>query len=391
MNATIEKIIGLLFEDLEDSEEVRAIHEEICTNCQERYEDMMAMGMTQDEAIHAVVESLSGMEEMLRPYPRRKAREEKPETFGDADECVEEQTHFEINLSKTPVSELQLLHMGSTDIEFCNSADNFVHIDCEDAMPISADVQGGVLTISLKSSPNSPSTIDYRASKGILDSLFSNLFRGLNFSAGGGTLKIAMPAQLRPSVNIETTSGDFSAANLEFDDIVIVTHSGDIRLRSLKASTLRCVTASGDSSLEDIQANVLSIGGTSGDAHAEGISVTGETRINTTSGDVRWTGDSPTISISTVSGDIDHAAGVFSNVQFKTVSGDASLQVLEGALTALDGKTTSGDVRLKLPADQSYCFKCRSVSGDIRNVLPADPASPVVVSVVTSSGDISIR
>ena len=48
MNPTIEKIIGLLFEDLEESEEVRAIYEEVCQNCQERYQDKLALGLSED-------------------------------------------------------------------------------------------------------------------------------------------------------------------------------------------------------------------------------------------------------------------------------------------------------------------------------------------------------
>lgn len=410
MNATIEKIIGLLFEDLEDSEEVRAIHEEICTNCQERYEDMLSMGMTQDEAIGSVVESLSGMEEMLRPYPRKKAQKEPvdayEDAYEDADECDdEEETHFQIDLSHTPVSEVRLVNMGSTDIELCKSMDEMLHIDCDECMPIAVNVQDGVLTVSLKNSPRSQSTIDCPAassamagaqyaggaSKGFLDNLFSNLLRGISFSVDGGTLKIALPAAIRPTVNVETTSGDVTAENLELNDLVLVTRSGDICVRTLKARTMRYVTASGDASVKDVQADGLSIGSTSGDVHVGAASVYGKAHVTTTSGDVRWTGDSPVLAINTISGDIDHASGVFAELRFKTVSGDVLIDVFGDALTAVDGKTTSGDVRLGLPADLRCCFKCRSVSGDIRKSLASDPSSPVVVSIATTSGDISIQ
>ena len=403
MNATIEKIIGLLFEDLEDSEEVRAIHEEICTNCQERYEDMLAMGMSQDEAIGSVVESLSGMEEMLRPYPRKKAHQKI--TDEEADECDEEKPHFEIDLSHTPVSEVRLLHMGSTDIELCESMDGLLHIDCDDCTPLSVNVQDGLLTVSLKNSSHSQSTdecpaassamagVQYAggASKGFLDNLFSNLFRSFNFSVGGGTLKMALPAALRPTIKIDASSGNLAVSNLELNELHIATASGDIRLDDLVVQAVKCSSSSGDISLSHLTVDHLQLTSVSGDIHAQRVSSVFETRLSTTSGDVRWEGDSPVFAVNTISGDIDHASGIFADLHFKTVSGDVSIDVLGGALIAVDGKTTSGDVRLRLPSDQRCCFKCHSISGDIRKALASDPSSPVVVSIATSSGDITIR
>ena len=44
MNATIEKIVNLLFEDLAETEETTAIREEVLQNCQERYQDLREAG-----------------------------------------------------------------------------------------------------------------------------------------------------------------------------------------------------------------------------------------------------------------------------------------------------------------------------------------------------------
>ena len=60
MNATVQRIVELLFEDLEISAEVQAIKDEVMNNCQERYEDLLAQGLSEDEATGAVVESLKG-------------------------------------------------------------------------------------------------------------------------------------------------------------------------------------------------------------------------------------------------------------------------------------------------------------------------------------------
>ena len=55
MNDTITKIAALLFEDLEETDETVALHDEILQNCQERYADLTAGGMTADEATKAVI------------------------------------------------------------------------------------------------------------------------------------------------------------------------------------------------------------------------------------------------------------------------------------------------------------------------------------------------
>ena len=55
MNDTITKIVALLFEDLEETDETVALHDEILQNCQERYADLTAGGMTADEATKAVI------------------------------------------------------------------------------------------------------------------------------------------------------------------------------------------------------------------------------------------------------------------------------------------------------------------------------------------------
>ena len=49
MNDTITKIVALLFEDLEETDETVALHDEILQNCQERYADLTAGGMTADD------------------------------------------------------------------------------------------------------------------------------------------------------------------------------------------------------------------------------------------------------------------------------------------------------------------------------------------------------
>ena len=66
MNATVSRIVELLFEDVQMTEETEAIHDEVMNNCQERYASLVAEGYSEDDAIGAVVESLKGMDEVLK-------------------------------------------------------------------------------------------------------------------------------------------------------------------------------------------------------------------------------------------------------------------------------------------------------------------------------------
>ena len=65
MNKMVKRMVDLLFEDVESTEETRELHDEIMNNCQDHFQDLTDSGMTEDEALSAVMESLSGMQEML--------------------------------------------------------------------------------------------------------------------------------------------------------------------------------------------------------------------------------------------------------------------------------------------------------------------------------------
>lgn len=396
MNKTIEKIVGLLFEDLEDSEEVRAIHEEICQNCQERYEDKLALGLSEDEAIHAVVESLSGMEEMLRAYPRHAPQAQaEPETeWKEADEVLH---HFAFDPAVTPVREISAMRLGCTDVKLIASRDGLIHIDCEEDTP-DVRLQEGVLLIASQQTDRDSSAkwkADINTGNASLNSMLGNLLGGLmrSFSAsfGGGQITIAIPNALRPVVKIGTASGDLEAGALRLEELHFSTASGDLDLTDLGLRTLRCSSTSGDLSLNHLSAEQLSLTSTSGDLHAEGMQISGDTHINTTSGDVHWAGDSGLMEINTISGDICRLTGAMNVLRFKTVSGDVGMTLNAERLAALNGKTTSGDMRLTLDGAPPLQLKCHTVSGDVRSQLATRPDSPVVVELTSVSGDLSVR
>ncbi|MBR3165806.1 MAG: hypothetical protein IKF16_06525, partial [Lachnospiraceae bacterium] len=80
MNTHVTQMVELLFQNVQTSEEVQALHDEVMNNCQERYQDLISHGISEEEATAAVMESLKGMDEVLREYPQR---EKTPEANTD--------------------------------------------------------------------------------------------------------------------------------------------------------------------------------------------------------------------------------------------------------------------------------------------------------------------
>ena len=83
MNETVRKLVDIVFRDTEQTEEVQVLYEQVLLDCQERYSDLVKDGMDEDEAIAAVVESLKGMDEILKDYPVREQPEEQMESSGE--------------------------------------------------------------------------------------------------------------------------------------------------------------------------------------------------------------------------------------------------------------------------------------------------------------------
>ena len=85
MNDTVARIVEIMFQDVEVNDEVTAIRDEVMNNCQERYNDLVNAGISEDDAIAAVIESLKGMEDVLAPYKKtsRRTEETDPDTMED--------------------------------------------------------------------------------------------------------------------------------------------------------------------------------------------------------------------------------------------------------------------------------------------------------------------
>lgn len=414
MNPTIEKIINHLFEEVEQTEETRAIYEEIRTNCQERYEDMRERGLSEDEAIHAVMESLSGMEDMLKPYVQKEEEipfiwhfnHTKPRAASDAGRAQGEAGDPEVPFfsyeseetqpdswtfypAQTPIGEIRLSRMASTDVTLCPSDDGQVHVQCDDpAQSISARMTDDALLIEPCDKEKEAASSRVEG----LGGLFSGFFQHICSSFGGScSLRVAVPAGLAPALYVDLASGDLELRGLSLSQAHLGSASGDIRLSGLSVhGALRVTTSSGDIQGENVTAHELSLTSTSGDVRMLQGTVAAQARMGTTSGDLTWDGDSPAVEATSISGDL-RIDGAFEKLRFKTVSGDCLISVQEANLLELSGQTASGDIRLRLPASLRPCIGCRTTCGDIHQHVSSFADGAARVTLQTASGDISIR
>lgn len=411
MNATIEKIIGLLFEDMEETEETRAIRDEIQTNCQERYDDLIHSGLSEDDAIHAVAESLKGMEELLAPYPRKKKEKANEAQTADAEE---EAPHWECDPAETHVWEIRAEHLGSADVTVEPSPDHRIHVRCDrDNVTLMTGVENGVLSIGLREEKNNAHidfSGDFSFDLNDIGRLFEKLAQKFISATTNVRVCISIPQEWKAVLKIDTASGNVEINDLTLDSLTIATASGDVALRTLALESLHITTASGDLFLENLtaqnkveicsasgdqeldrlSADALEMHSASGDITVQGCTIRSQACVKSASGDVEWMSECPECKVVSISGDLNLSGG-FKTVEFSTVSGDVRLMAEENGLTSLRGTTTSGDIQAVLPQGVTTFVSCRSRNGDVHQHVPSDPASSVHVELNSISGDITVR
>ena len=405
MNATVARIVEILFQDYEMSGEVQTIRDEVMSNCQERFEDCIARGLTEDEAIAAVLESLKGMDEVLAEYPKKQvtysyadaqekdddAEEDGVLRFpGDAIHSIESNLVFEdFELESGDGSEWEVEVGGEAgDGEVGGGVPKLNHRSVEHVeVESSAKESGTPRDFGWKYESGDTVSGMMSGIGGMMNEL-SGMFKDIGRLVrtnvrnvcvtinGSGRIVVRMPMSASCGVNAHSTSGDITI--------------GEVRL-----TALRCESMSGDIGvrLADADLPEIHLRSTSGDIDASFRSggSAGKVNASTMSGDVRLSGNCEQMNVSTVSGDAE-IRGDLGSVALNTVSGDAEI-MLTGASAHVSMRTTSGDLRLKLPdPGMTVHAKLNSVSGDVHNHhADAGEHSSVVVIGQSVSGDITIR
>lgn len=405
MNDTVARIVDLMFENAEMTEEVAALRDEVMNNCQERYSDLVESGVPEDDAVAAVVESLKGMEDVIGQYSKKTRRAERhaAEETASAEADGEDSDERELIFAAQELHRIDLALVNEdVTLEASDDADYHVIWNANENPLVRAEAHGGALKIERRPgdaakmrrdghiefhhkddmadfvrTEDGNITIDMKSIDGMLKSIgqsLKNAFSKVSVSLGDSGVTIRIPEHAMPHVKLVTTSGDIDVQHVELAELEVTSTSGDIDVdidedECIKLINLR--TTSGD-----IEATVF----------AQGLTV------GSTSGDVEVEGRIGLLGVSTISGDIDVRADV-KNITFKAISGDVDLEFESDEIRDVRGTTISGDIDIDLPMGIGALeIRTQSRSGDVHTHYATNDFGPTVTGDVSSlSGDITIR
>lgn len=437
-NETVERIVNLLFQDVEMTDEVQALYDETMSNCQERYQDMTSRGLSDDDAIAAVVESLKGMEDVISQYPKKSESPEAEEAPKSAEVPVDdggdgEQTDFTFHPADIGRIEMTMV---CDDVHLEESPDDDLHVlfeDVEGAKASICRIEDGVLRVCRD--PDAPKrnrssfSVSGTFANGRLyvkkpngEYFFFGDEKSDNQAAQEAEAKAKEFQQNAKSFAENMTKLDFSGKTAEADDgrksgsfedmvnsfastasrfgqelgklfssikpnITVSRSIGDVTLciPRIFDKPISVLTTSGDIEARDIHVTDLNFTSTSGDISVELFAPLNRGAFTTTSGDINIEADANDMQISTVSGDVE-IHGDYDHLKFASTSGDVEL---EAKVRQCDFSSVSGDLDLRF-TDALSLINGSTTSGDIDVELPDDTGMNNI-DVHSRSGDISMR
>lgn len=347
MNETIGKMVELLFDGIEETEEALALRDEVRVNCEDHYNDLVGSGMSEEDALRKVAESLNGMEEILNAYPKKKTQLVKVSRFDAEGAAI-------LNvITKSEDITVEPSRDGKFNMHYSGMNRN-----------IDARREGDMLVVRLV--PIIDNTVSGEAQKRVIykdgmdvwhfdfDALKDKIFGGVKQAVedlqDGGTLTISVPEGAFGMIRCRSASGDIDALPCGAQDLHLSSTSGDIRFEG-SASTVNAAT---------------------------------------TSGDIELKGKIDIVKVSSTSGDIE-VDGVLTSISASTVSGDIDVDTQSRELMNTELKTTSGDIGFIGPDGLPLAVNTKTISGDVTVSRACDPAANARLTASTVSGDIEIR
>ena len=367
MNQTVKRIVDILFQDVVENEETNALHEELMNNCQEHYQDLISRGLSEDEAVGEVVESLKGMKDVIAQYPKK--------TAPDAAAADEGKTWVFSGMNSLKAD------TSDQDIFVGPSADGDIHVYCDDPEGLKTETSGSQLRIEGVKRIAKAASSAFEMKEGEEIS-----FTGLLNMVGKAIRNVTSSFMAGPAIRVEVPDGQMNEIELE-------SRSGDIECSCAMARKMTVRTTSGDVSLEPVTektAESLRVSSMSGEADVHGSALDAE--ITSMSGDVTVDGVFETLKIQNTSGDAKFT-GTALELTGHTVSGDLEVTVENTSLKKIQAESISGDVDINLPAGLTGVHaECSTVSGDcLSRVSDAGAAAAVQIRAKSVSGDVTVQ
>ncbi|MBR3704913.1 MAG: DUF4097 family beta strand repeat protein [Oscillospiraceae bacterium] len=174
-------------------------------------------------------------------------------------------------------------------------------------------------------------------------------------------VELTLPDKVWEFVRINTINGDVELEDmLEANELSIQTSSGDICADRACCPQITLRSISGDIDGEDLAGNVLA-DSKSGDITLSGKFV--EVKANSISGDLDVSGTANAVYCSSMSGDVN-VNGAADIVHCSSMSGDVDAEI-ETLPRELHAESKSGDCCVRIPDGQGFHVSLRTVSGDM--------------------------
>ena len=371
MNQTVKRIVDILFQDTVENDETRALHEELMNNCQEHYQDLVGRGLSEDEAVAEVVESLKGMKDVIGQYPKKTSG---PSSFAEEKE-EDEGKSFVFN-----GADVLKVETSNQDITVNPSADGAIHVWCDDPEGVKAElVNGEVRVTGAKKSEKVSASFQFPEGEEISISGILNM-------VGKAIRNVATNIQGGAAITIEVPDG-------QMKEIELNSRSGDIECYCAMARKMTVRSTSGDVTLQpetEKTAEKLIVSTVSGEAEVHGSAL--ESEVSSMSGDVTVDGVFEKLDMKSTSGSVEFNGSVM-EANANAISGDISLTVENTSVKSITGKSTSGDVEIYLPRGlHSVHAECSTVSGDCcSRVSDAGMNAEVQIRARSISGDVTVE
>lgn len=190
-----------------------------------------------------------------------------------------------------------------------------------------------------------------------------------------GDIKLANWNLGSGSVFAETSSAKIDASEVSGETVSLTSRSGDIEARAIHAGLLGVFeSSSGDVSVSDSTARTrVHLRTQSGSAHLTSTQAE-QVQIETVSGDAELAAVSGALTVKTISGDVEASNVSSAAVSLVTVSGDTRWAVPGAFSGAFSGTTVSGDLRLSLPSGSDARIEMNTTSGSLALKVPVTDA-----------------
>lgn len=397
MKDKMKAVIKDLFENVPDTQEAKELQEEMISNAEEKYEDLIQRGFTEEQSYTMVMGSIGDIQELLAELGAQtedasgeggeKKQSEYWEKQGEywekqceywkwQGENIERQARnlgqqakgalnsfMESGVFDNISSSIKQI-IGDIGINFQSDDCKYQDMQLFNERKFSED---GILSIVLELQ-SSPVDVDVQLTTDceILIQEFYNKEpkedQLLQYNLSGKQLKIEYGPKMigfprRGTVRVFLPESCAGA----LEEFKAVTASGDVNLEDLGAAKQTIRTVSGDVK-GACSIGEVAISTVSGDVSFEVIE--GEVSVKTVSGDVSIGKTVGKTNVGTASGDVE-VKELQGDGIFRTASGDVEIDVTKAG-QKLEMSTASGDVSVKLPEDVSLQMTLNTASGDIR-------------------------